>query len=175
MGRVIATHADLHPCCLQAMDRAHRLGQTRRVVVYRLLMRHTLEEKIMSLQVSDPTSPSLAPPRSPEHGPILTTSPHLLAHQPWSLITSGQAFKLHVASTVVSTQNAALATMQTVRATLSILRPLGCPSRCLLSAVCCLLSAVCCLLSAVCWLLSAVCWLLAAGCWLLAAVCRLDS
>jgi len=35
---------------LQAMDRAHRLGQKRTVNVYRLLCRGTLEEKIMSLQ-----------------------------------------------------------------------------------------------------------------------------
>jgi TATA-binding protein-associated factor len=35
---------------LQAMDRAHRLGQTRSVSVYRLLTRHTLEARIMSLQ-----------------------------------------------------------------------------------------------------------------------------
>ncbi|GAX73980.1 hypothetical protein CEUSTIGMA_g1430.t1 [Chlamydomonas eustigma] len=35
---------------LQAMDRAHRLGQTRTVNVYRLLMRDTLEEKVMGLQ-----------------------------------------------------------------------------------------------------------------------------
>ena len=35
---------------LQAMDRAHRLGQRRAVNVYRLLMRGTLEERIMSLQ-----------------------------------------------------------------------------------------------------------------------------
>jgi TATA-binding protein-associated factor len=35
---------------LQAMDRAHRLGQRRVVNVYRLIMRGTLEEKIMSLQ-----------------------------------------------------------------------------------------------------------------------------
>lgn len=32
---------------LQAMDRAHRLGQRRVVNVYRLIMRGTLEEKIM--------------------------------------------------------------------------------------------------------------------------------
>ncbi len=36
--------------CLQAMDRAHRLGQTRTVNVYRLLMKGTLEERIMGLQ-----------------------------------------------------------------------------------------------------------------------------
>jgi TATA-binding protein-associated factor len=35
---------------LQAMDRAHRLGQRRAVNVYRLLVRGTLEEQIMSLQ-----------------------------------------------------------------------------------------------------------------------------
>ncbi|EDQ86722.1 uncharacterized protein MONBRDRAFT_38338 [Monosiga brevicollis MX1] len=35
---------------LQAMDRAHRLGQTRVVNVYRLITQRTLEEKIMSLQ-----------------------------------------------------------------------------------------------------------------------------
>ena len=35
---------------LQAMDRAHRLGQKRAVSVFRLIARHTLEEKIMSLQ-----------------------------------------------------------------------------------------------------------------------------
>lgn len=32
------------------MDRAHRLGQTRTVNVYRLIMKDTLEEKIMGLQ-----------------------------------------------------------------------------------------------------------------------------
>lgn len=35
---------------LQAMDRAHRLGQKRLVNVYRLITRGTLEEKIMTLQ-----------------------------------------------------------------------------------------------------------------------------
>lgn len=35
---------------LQAMDRAHRLGQRRTVTVYRLLTEGTLEEHIMSLQ-----------------------------------------------------------------------------------------------------------------------------
>ncbi|KAI3845727.1 hypothetical protein MKX03_007435, partial [Papaver bracteatum] len=34
----------------QAMDRAHRLGQHRVVNVHRLIMRGTLEEKVMSLQ-----------------------------------------------------------------------------------------------------------------------------
>lgn len=36
--------------CLQAMDRAHRLGQKKVVNVHRLIMRGTLEEKVMSLQ-----------------------------------------------------------------------------------------------------------------------------
>ena len=35
---------------LQAMDRAHRLGQKRVVTVYRLLLKDTLEERIMGLQ-----------------------------------------------------------------------------------------------------------------------------
>lgn len=31
----------------QAMDRAHRLGQTRQVTVYRLITRGTIEERIL--------------------------------------------------------------------------------------------------------------------------------
>ena len=34
-------------CPLQAMDRAHRVGQKKVVNVYRLITRGTLEEKIM--------------------------------------------------------------------------------------------------------------------------------
>jgi len=36
----------------QAIDRAHRIGQTRTVIAYRLLIKDSLEEKIRALQVS---------------------------------------------------------------------------------------------------------------------------
>jgi TATA-binding protein-associated factor len=58
---------------LQAMDRAHRLGQRKVVNVYRLITRDTLEEKIMGLQ----------------------------------------RFKLNIASSVVTQQNAGLGSMNT--------------------------------------------------------------
>ncbi|KAK9809358.1 hypothetical protein WJX73_008453 [Symbiochloris irregularis] len=60
---------------LQAMDRAHRLGQKRTVGVYRVLTRGTVEERIMGLQ----------------------------------------AFKLDVAATVVSQDNASMTAMDTGR------------------------------------------------------------
>jgi SNF2 family DNA or RNA helicase len=34
----------------QATDRAHRIGQTRRVFAYKLITRGTVEEKILELQ-----------------------------------------------------------------------------------------------------------------------------
>ncbi len=34
----------------QASDRAHRIGQTRPVVVYRLIARGTIEEEVLKLQ-----------------------------------------------------------------------------------------------------------------------------
>ena len=48
---VIFMEHDWNPAAdMQAMDRAHRLGQKKVVNVYRLISRGTLEEKIMSLQ-----------------------------------------------------------------------------------------------------------------------------
>ena len=40
------TYAD----CCQCEDRAHRIGQTHTVTVYKLIARHTIEEKILELQ-----------------------------------------------------------------------------------------------------------------------------
>jgi len=48
---VIFVEHDYNPMVdLQAMDRTHRLGQTKCVNVYRLIMKDTIEEKIMGLQ-----------------------------------------------------------------------------------------------------------------------------
>jgi TATA-binding protein-associated factor len=48
---VIFVEHDWNPSAdLQAMDRAHRIGQKRVVNVYRLITKNTLEEKIMGLQ-----------------------------------------------------------------------------------------------------------------------------
>jgi SNF2 family DNA or RNA helicase len=48
---VIFVECDYNPTVdLQAMDRAHRIGQTRVVTVHRLITRGTIEEKIMSIQ-----------------------------------------------------------------------------------------------------------------------------
>merc|ERR1712012_815767 len=45
---VIFYDSDWNPTVdLQAMDRAHRLGQTRQVTVYRLICKGTIEERIL--------------------------------------------------------------------------------------------------------------------------------
>jgi len=49
--KVIFLEPDWNPFVdLQAMDRAHRIGQTRTVNVYRLITSDTIEEKMMELQ-----------------------------------------------------------------------------------------------------------------------------
>ncbi|KAL0239014.1 hypothetical protein PCE1_004705 [Barthelona sp. PCE] len=49
---VIFLECDTNPAQdLQAMDRVHRLGQTNSVTVYRLIVKDTIEEKILSQQV----------------------------------------------------------------------------------------------------------------------------
>jgi TATA-binding protein-associated factor len=76
---------------LQAMDRAHRIGQKKVVNVYRLITKGTLEEKIMGF-VS-----------------ILFSFGILCLRRPISL----QRFKLNIANSVVTQQNSGLASMDT--------------------------------------------------------------
>ena len=78
---------------LQAMDRAHRLGQKRVVNVYRLITKGTLEEKIMG-----------------------SVPPHALMFAEYAQLQIRrrlQRFKLNIASSVVTQQNADLSTMET--------------------------------------------------------------
>jgi hypothetical protein len=50
---------------LQAMDRAHRIGQRRAVVVYRLVTTGTVEEQVRQ--------PPLRPPRAADRRAVVTT------------------------------------------------------------------------------------------------------
>jgi TATA-binding protein-associated factor len=59
---------------LQAMDRAHRIGQMRTVNVYRLIVKDTIEEKIMSLQrFKENLAKSLVQARNPDEQLIDTS------------------------------------------------------------------------------------------------------
>jgi chromatin-remodeling ATPase INO80 len=50
----------------QAMDRAHRLGQTRQVTVYRLITKGTIDERIVQLaRVKKDVSPAVDLPSEP--------------------------------------------------------------------------------------------------------------
>ena len=77
---------------LQAMDRAHRIGQKKVVNVYRLITKGTLEEKIMGYV---------------EGFHVLCV---LCAH--W-ISCSLQRFKLNIANSVVTQQNSGLSSMDT--------------------------------------------------------------
>ena len=48
----------------QAIDRAHRIGQTKQVFAYRLIARETVEDKILALQQTSATWPTRSSPRT---------------------------------------------------------------------------------------------------------------
>lgn len=81
---------------LQAMDRAHRIGQKRVVNVYRLITKGTLEEKIMGYVI---------------HIHIRFSSHSSDIHIHFYLRL--QKFKLNIASSVINQENAGLKSMDT--------------------------------------------------------------
>jgi hypothetical protein len=122
------------------MDRAHRLGQTRTVNVYRLLMRNTIEEKVggrgrhigrpHSLSRSLPSfflAPppplarcflALAPTPVPSHpAPLCNLHPPFPSSPllPPSQVMGLQQFKIDMANAVVNQENMSLKEMDTTQ------------------------------------------------------------
>lgn len=98
---------------MQAMDRAHRIGQKKVVNVYRLVTRGTLEEKILKFVLQS----LLFALAFCVHLFFQSHMIKLYLRCPHTNVVSHshslQRFKIDVASTVVNQQNAGLATMET--------------------------------------------------------------
>lgn len=67
--QVIFYDSDWNPTVdQQAMDRAHRLGQTKQVTVYRLICQGTIEERILQRAKEKSEVPN-APPKASKRKP----------------------------------------------------------------------------------------------------------